>query len=154
MNIDAHQRFSDFIKSAGLKGTEQRAVILDAFLGTDAHVSVDDLHHIISNADKKVGYATVHRTMKLIAECGLAREVMFNDGISRFENTLDSSHHHHLICNDCGQIIEFSSKVMEIEEKRLAKKYDFEIESHHFKIFGICKSCRDQKKRNNSRTVL
>ncbi len=147
METEAQQIFNDFIKTAGLKGTEQRALILDIFLRTNEHVSVDDLHNLITRKNKKVGYATVHRTMKLIAECGLAREVMFNDGIARFEHMLDNSeHHHHLICNRCNQIIEFSSKAMEAEEARISRKYGFHIESHHFKIFGICQKCRTKKK--------
>lgn len=142
MVADAHQIFDDFIRGSGLRGTEQRALILDTFLSTDEHVSVDDLFGMVKQENKRIGYATVHRTMKLIAESGLAREVLFNDGIARFEHTLDSQHHHHFVCNSCGAIIEFSSKIMEDEERRLAKSFGFEAESHRFEVFGICKKCR------------
>lgn len=147
METDAHQIFSDFIRDAGLKGTEQRALILKTFLGTDEHVSVDDLFGMVKRENKKIGYATVHRTMKLIAESGLAREVMFNDGIARFEHTLDTAHHHHFVCNSCGKVIEFSSKAMEAEEKRIAKSFGFEVQSHHFKIFGLCRVCRRRNRK-------
>ena len=145
MNRDAKRIFDEFIKATGLKETEQRSLILDAFLNTDEHVSVDDLHHLLDRSGKKVGYATIHRTMKLISESGLAREVMFNDGISRFEHTLDSSPHHHLFCTVCGKIIEFSSKTLDAEEERIAAKHGFTVKSHNFKIFGTCRQCRSSK---------
>ncbi|MEZ5359290.1 MAG: transcriptional repressor [Candidatus Zixiibacteriota bacterium] len=146
MVTDAHQIFNDFIKGAGLRGTEQRALILDTFLNTDEHVSVDDLFGMVKLENKKIGYATVHRTMKLITESGLAREVVFNDGIARFEHTLDTGHHHHFVCKSCDAVIEFNSDAVDAEEKRLAKAYGFEVQSHHFKIYGICKECRRKKR--------
>lgn len=142
MRVDAHKIFNEYIKSSGLKETAQRGIILDTFLSTDDHVSVEDLHLILKKYRHKVGYATIYRTMKLIADSGLAREVSFNDGISRFEHTFDSEHHHHLICQECQQIVEFSSKALNAEEKAIAKKHGFKTYSHHFEIFGICKSCQ------------
>jgi Fur family ferric uptake transcriptional regulator len=149
MSIDAHQIFNKYIKSSGLKETAQREIILKAFLSTNEHVSVDDLNLILKKLSKNVGYATIYRTMKIIADSGLAREVSFNDGISRFEHTIDSKHHHHLICQKCKKIVEFSSEALDIEEKAIARKYGFETHSHHFKIFGICKNC--QKERNGNK---
>ncbi|MEE9441740.1 MAG: transcriptional repressor [candidate division Zixibacteria bacterium] len=155
MSIDAHQIFNEYIKASGLKGTTQREIILDAFLSTNDHVSVDDLHMILKKLSRKVGYATIYRTMKLIADSGLAREVLFNDGISRFEHTIDSEHHHHLICQKCKKIVEFSSEALDAEEKAIARKHEFETHSHHFKIFGICKDCRKmaERKQNQKKRV-
>lgn len=141
------QLFGDYIKSTGLRETTQRSVVLEAFLATMDHVSVEDMFRILKDDNQKVGYATVYRTMKLIAECGLAREVMFNDGIIRFEHTLGRSHHHHLICTDCGKVIEFESKTLDVGEEEVLKEYGFKHISHHFKIFGLCRKC--QKKTVN-----
>ncbi len=141
------QIFGDYIKAEGLKVTAQRNHILNAFLATDKHVSVEDVYLLANRGKRRVGLATVWRTMKLIAGCGLAREVAFNDGVSRFEHTHGKSHHHHLVCRRCKKVIEFSSDKMDAVERAIARDYEFELESHRFEIFGLCKECRGKKTR-------
>lgn len=136
------QIFNDYIRSEGLRGTEQRLAILDTFLRTEDHVSVDDLYGNLRKRNRKIGYATVHRTMKLIAECGLARVVRFEDGVARFEHRYNHEHHHHLVCTQCRKVIEFTSARMEAGEKSVLRRYDFKMESHRYEIFGICSECR------------
>ncbi|MFH1699630.1 MAG: transcriptional repressor [Candidatus Zixiibacteriota bacterium] len=155
MSVDAHKVFNKYIKSSGLKETAQREIILDAFLSTNKHVSVDDLNLILNKLSLKVGYATIYRTMKIIAGSGLAREVSFNDGITRFEHTINSKHHHHLICQNCNKIVEFSSEILDAEERAIAGKYKFETHSHHYKIFGICRDCQKKAelKQNKNKRV-
>jgi Fur family ferric uptake transcriptional regulator len=133
--------FAEFLKAQGLRDTTQRGRILDVFLRTEKHVSVEDLYRIINRSKSRVGYATVHRTMKLMAECGLAREVVFDDGVARFEHSYRHKHHHHLICTRCRKVIEFSSDAMEKAEKAILDRYGFEMESHHYKIYGLCREC-------------
>ncbi len=140
--MDEREIFDNFIKSEGLKGTLQRVAVLDAFLGTEDHVSVDDIHRILSRNRQKVGYATVHRTMKLIAQCGLARQVRFDDGVLRFEHRYRHKHHHHLVCTQCGKVIEFNSDKIDSAEKAILKKYGFAMHSHRHDVFGLCKGCR------------
>ncbi len=143
--MDERQIFNDYIKSEGLKGTSQRAAVLDVFLGTEGHVSVDDMHRMLSRRKLKVGYATVHRTMKLIAQCGLARQVRFNDGITRFEHQYMHEHHHHLVCTQCGKVIEFNSDRIDDAEKIILRKYGFLMHSHRYDVFGLCKECQNKK---------
>jgi Fur family ferric uptake transcriptional regulator len=140
--MDEREIFDNFIKSEGLKGTLQRVAVLDAFLGIEDHVSVDDIHRILSRDGQKVGYATVHRTMKLIAQCGLAREVRFNDGILRFEHQYKHKQHYHLVCTHCGKVIEFNSDKIDSAEKAILKRYGFTMHSHRYNVFGLCKECR------------
>ena len=145
MAIDEREIFGRFLRSRDLRGTAQRGMVLAAFLGTEAHVSVDDLYRIINSRGKrKVGYATVHRTMKLICECRLAREVAFDDGVARYEHSYRHEHHHHLVCTRCRKVIEFTSEAMEEAEKVILEKYGFEMESNHYKIYGLCRQCSRQ----------
>lgn len=139
------QIFDDYIKAAGLKTTAQRNHILDAFLSTDRHVSIEDVYVLANRGKRRVGFATVWRTMRLIADCGLAREVAFDDGVSRFEHTHGKSHHHHMICTECKAVIEFTSRRMDAVERSIAREYEFEPQSHRFEIFGLCKNCRRKK---------
>jgi len=145
--MEQRKVFDEYIRSTGLKGTTQRALVLDAFLATDEHVSVDDIYRLLRRKDCKVGYATIYRTMKLISESGLAREVMLGDGISRFEHTFGRKHHHHLVCTRCRKIIEFTSETMDRGEREIIEKYGFVQHSHRFEIFGLCDEC--QREENN-----
>jgi Fur family ferric uptake transcriptional regulator len=146
MTNDEHKIFGDYIRSEGLHETVQRMKILDAFLNADDHVSAEDIYRLVNRRQRKVGFTTVYRTMKLIADCGLAREVLFNDGIARFEHTYGKKHHHHLICTKCGKVIEFSSKIMDEAEKELLNRHGFELQYHQYEIFGLCRECREQSK--------
>lgn len=148
--MDERKIFDDFIRSEGLKVTSQRVAVLDSFLQIEDHVSVEDIHNILSRNRQKVGYATVHRTMKLIARCGLARLVRFDDGILRFEHRYKHKHHHHLVCTSCGQVIEFNSEKIDSVEKAILKKYGFTMHSHQYKVFGLCKGCRKKSNKPKS----
>lgn len=134
--------FMEYIRSEGLRETTQRTLILNTFLKTSQHVSVEDVYRMVNRDKRQVGYATVHRTMKLISGCGLAREVMFDDGIARFENIRGRRHHHHLVCTRCRRVIEFTSEVMDRVEQDIVTKHRFRPLSHHYEIFGLCWECR------------
>ncbi len=142
MFAEERQKFEAYIKSEGMRETQQRVHVLDTFLDIEDHVSVDDLYRILQERDDRVGYATVHRTMKLICDCGLAREVRFDDGIVRYEHNFRHRHHHHLVCTRCREIIEFESSEMDAGERRILKRYGFKMESHRYEIFGLCAKCR------------
>jgi Fur family ferric uptake transcriptional regulator len=143
MMTEEHKIFGEYIRSEGLKETSQRQQILDAFLSVRDHVSAEDIYRTVNRRDRKVGFTTVYRTMKLISDCGLAREVMFNDGVARFEHTYGREHHHHLICTRCKKVIEFSSRTMDDAERGILRKHGFELQSHKYEIFGLCRECRE-----------
>jgi len=138
------QRFESYVRSSGLKFTCQRELVLEAFLQIEEHVSVDDLYQMIRRDYRNVGYATVHRTMKLICDSGLAREVVFDDGVSRYEHS-HHSHHHHLVCTECRKIIEFESPEMERGEQKILKEYGFAMQFHRCELFGLCRDCQSRK---------
>ena len=81
---EAQSVFHDHLRRVGLKHTDQRDTILRTFLDTRDHLSTDDLYRLVRKQDERIGFTTVYRTLKLLAECGLASEVAFNDGIARY----------------------------------------------------------------------
>src|SRR5438876_1099295 len=130
--------FHSHLKRTRLKRTDQRDLILDVFLDTEGHVSVEDLYELVKKKDSTVGFTTVYRTMKLMTEAGLAREVRFIDGRARYEHEYKHQHHDHLICTQCGGLIEFYSPAIEELQDEIALKYQFKIRDHSHRIFGIC----------------
>jgi Fur family ferric uptake transcriptional regulator len=89
-----------------------------------------------------VGQTTVYRTLKLLTEAGLAREVRFGDGRTHYEHNYKHQHHDHMICSECGKIIEFFSAELEALQDAMAAKHQFEITQHLLRIIGICTDCQ------------
>jgi Fur family ferric uptake transcriptional regulator len=136
--------FSDFIAQKGLKSTRQRDIILDAFLSSDRHLSIEDLYLKIRAKHPNIGYATVYRTLKLFAESGIAREIQFGDGQTRYEHVAAGEHHDHLVCTRCAAIVEFENETIEQLQAEVAASHGFLIEKHKLEIYGLCQKCSSQ----------
>jgi Fur family ferric uptake transcriptional regulator len=133
--------FRKYISKEGLKFTRQREVILDEFLRTGAHLSTEELYLKVRKKHPHIGYATVYRTLKLLAECGLAKERDFGAGQTLYEAADRGRHHDHLICTECGAIIEFEDLRIEELQDQVAKKHGFTIRDHRLEIYGRCSKC-------------
>ena len=142
--------FLEHIQKAGLRRTSQRDLILEMFLKTEEHLSSEDLYWLVQKQDPSVGHTTVYRTLKLLAEAGLAREVRFGDGKTYYEHHYNHEHHDHLICTECGKIIEFFSAEIEDLQDKMAEKYGFRLTNHSLRMWGVCEDC--QKRTNELQT--
>lgn len=134
--------FIDYLKKKDLKLTDQRKIILDVFLKTDRHLSVEDLYSIAKKKDQSIGQATVFRTLKLLCGADIAKEVNLGDGKTRYEHKYGHEHHDHLICTRCGRFIEAMDPRIEKLQDHLCKKHGFMPQRHKMQIFGVCKRCR------------
>src|SRR5512142_2242739 len=135
---EAQEILHEHLKRVGLKHTEQRDTILRTFLDTREHLSTDELHRLVKKKDPKIGYTTVCRTLKLLAECGLASEVAFHDGIARYEHQFNRRSHHHMVCTECGSSVEFFSPEIDAVEREIGRKFRYTPTRHSFQIYGIC----------------
>jgi Fur family transcriptional regulator, ferric uptake regulator len=136
--------FHTHIQRAGLKRTSQRDLILEVFLRTEEHLSIEDLYRLVQQEDPNIGQTTVYRTLKLLTEAGLAREVRFGDGRTRYEHNYKHPHHDHMICTECGRYIEFFSAELEAIQDEIAAKHNFKPTQHSLRIFGICAECGER----------
>jgi Fur family ferric uptake transcriptional regulator len=138
---EARERFHRHLKKVGLKQTEQRDTILEIFVNTRAHMSVDELFRLVRERDSKIGITTVYRTVKLLAECGLASEVSFQDGVARYEHQLGRRSHHHMVCTECGSSVEFFSPQVDKLEAEIGREFKYTPTRHTFQIYGVCGDC-------------
>src|SRR6266702_5117668 len=134
--------FHEFITRKGLKSTRQRDIILDVFLSSERHMSIEELYLKLRAKHPSIGYATVYRTLKLFAEAGIARETHFGDGQTRYEHLLAGEHHDHLVCTRCGTIVEFENETIERLQAEVAERHGFFIETHKLELYGACEKCR------------
>ena len=142
MILEKKKAFNDFAASKGLRSTRQRDIILDIFLSTHQHISVEELYLKVKSSNTSIGQATVYRTLKLFTEAGLAREILLNDGQTRYEHALAGEHHDHLVCTSCNSIIEFEDETIEKLQKEIAARHGFLIKNHKMEIYGLCANCR------------
>ena len=133
----------------GLRSTDQRRLIVDTFFRAPNHISIEELLAQVRETEPKVGYATVYRTLKLLTECGVAHERRFGDGLTRYELADDTGHHDHLICVECGDIVEFEEPRIEALQEEVASKYGFELKSHKHEMYGVCPKCQKKAGRRN-----
>ena len=134
--------FFEHLKRSGNKRTAQRELILDVFLETEGHSSAEELYQIIKAKDPHVGATTVYRTLKLLAECGLAREERLGDGRTRYEHLYNHQHHDHMICMECGASIEFFNSEIEDVQDAASERLGFKVLDHKLQIYGICRQCQ------------
>ncbi len=134
--------FRQFLKEKGLLFSKQREQILAAFVKIKNHPTVDDLYNGVKKKNPRIGLATVYRTMKVMCDCGLAREIDFEDGVRRFEHNFHRQHHHHLVCTKCGRVIEVTNDRIESLQKKMAREHNFASTRDTMKIFGLCSKCQ------------
>lgn len=132
------ERFREYLTSKGLKFTRQRRTIAEVFFNSGAHLSLTELLDLARAEQSSIGYATVYRTMKLMAESGLALEHKFAEGNVRYEPTVDGEHHDHLICVNCGRIVEYEDEDIERLQEELAHRHGFKVVGHRHEIYGEC----------------
>lgn len=142
--------FAAYLAKHRLKRSDQREAIVDTFLRSQSHLSVDDLLHLVQKRRADVGRTTVYRTLKLLQAAGLAQELELR-GESRFEREYNRAHHDHFICQHCGDIIEFESPEIERIQDEIAAGLGFVIEGHRHQIFGQCRACASRPQRAEAR---
>jgi len=139
-------RLEAFLRTRGLRLTRQRLAILDAIYATHRHLTTDQLYDLLQKGPRtarlKISRATVYRTLALLCEGGFvqALDVGREQG-TLYEHTLGHEHHDHMICLDCGRIIEFSDAQLERAQEAAVRRAGFRSTSHRLNVFGSCARC-------------
>ena len=134
-------RLRDHVVRNKLKSSTRRELILETLATIGRHVTAEELLRDVRVRDPRIGAATVYRTLRVFQDSGIVAERRFEGGATRFE-VVGEEHHDHLICLSCGTIVEFEDDVIELEQKRVALVYGFELLMHRHELYGICPSCR------------
>lgn len=140
------EHLKDQLKAKGYKLTPQRRAILDTVIENQGkHLSTEEIYDIVKKGCPEIGLATVYRTLQLLSELDVLSKLSLDDGCVRYElNNHEEDHqHHHLICTNCGDVIEVVVDLLEALESEIEQNYDFKINDHKVKFFGICKKCQE-----------
>ena len=135
----AKLRFLAFLESKNLRLTSQRSAIIDTAFSTHEHFTADQLLAWSRQRDSSVSRATVYRTLPLLTESGLVREMDFGGDHKFYDpNYAEHPDHNHIICKDCNRIIEFESDTIARLEKQISHKLGFSVTSQRLQITASC----------------
>ena len=134
------------LKKKNLKFTRQREVILKVIYNSSGHHSPEEILTLVKKEfpNENIGIATIYRNLAFFEEEGLVESISFGKNGKKYE--IGHRHHHdHLVCIECGKIIEFIDDIIEKRQEEVAKEYNFKMVDHIMKIEGICQECQNKK---------
>jgi len=134
--------FRTFISGKGLRNTPEREEIIEEIFSSHNHFDIDELYLRLKHNGSKVSKASIYRNIPLIIECGLIKEVWFEDGHMHYEHIYGHGPHCHLRCIGCGKVVEFVDQGLKNIEERIADENGFQILDHRLDITGYCSKCR------------
>lgn len=134
-------RFINYLKSKDLLLTRQRARVLEEVMRTSGHFGAEDLCLRVCSGEPRVSRATVYRALDLLVGSGIVEKVRLGEDQYRFELSKEGTHHDHLICVRCGQVIEFFSEHIEGLQDEVCKGMKFTPGGHSLVIYGLCLRC-------------
>lgn len=134
-NMRKKQNYEQKLRTAGLRITRQRRVILGILADTDDHPNAVEIFQRANDIDSSISLSTVYRTMKILENNGTIHRHAFSGGPSRFEQA-DGQHHYHLIDIETGQIIEFQSNIIEKLQEKIAHSLSYDIIHHRLEFYG------------------
>ena len=149
------ERIYAFISDKGLRKTSQRDAIIEAAFSTTEHYTAEELLAMAKKIEPSVSRATVYRTLPLLVECGVLKEMDFGKDYKFYDpNYIDHPHHNHLICVDCNKIVEFEDQHIELLEDCISKRLGFSPASKSLRIEANCDelkklgACKNKKRSN------
>ncbi len=137
--------FDEYVRQQGCNSSRKRDLVVKAFLKARGHVSAEELYDRVKKQDPRIGYTTVYRTLKMIADSGLAKVTDLGDKVKRYERRVGREYHAHLICSQCGHSLEVFDPEIEALTANLSKRQRFVPANQCFEIFGICAQCRKKR---------
>lgn len=147
LSLENIETLKENLKKEGYKLTPQRRAILNGIIKSEgSHLTAEELYDLVKSDCPEIGLATIYRTVQLLEEMGTIRKLDLDDGCSRYElNHVEEIHqHHHLICKRCGRVIEVEGDLLDELESIVEKQYNFKIEDHSLKFYGVCDKCLDK----------
>ena len=141
MDSAVSEKIDAFLQLKGLRRTAQRDVIIQAAFGTEEHFTAEELWDMARKIDSSTSRATLYRTLALLVESGLLREIDLGRDQKCYDpNFIDHPHHNHLICTDCQKVVEFEDTHLEVLEDCITRRLGFSPSNKGVRIEASCDS--------------
>jgi Fur family ferric uptake transcriptional regulator len=138
----ALSKLRTYLRENNLRFTTERVIILEEIFSSTPHFDAEQLFIQIRNKHQHISRATVYRTLDLLSQIGIIKKENLGQGYASYELNLNVPHHDHMICVECGKVVEFVDDVIEKRQKEISEKYGMDMIRHQLQIFGRCKEHR------------
>ncbi len=143
MDEAIREKLETFIRRKGLRRTAQRDRIIAEVFSKDEHFSAEELFERVRRSDENASRATVYRTIALLVEADLLRQIDLGDDQTTYDpNFIEKPSHNHLVCIDCGKVVEFEDPGIEVLSDCVTRRLGFRAVRHSVKIEATCEQLR------------
>lgn len=132
------------IRSQGKRVTPHRLLLLEVMQEHGGHLDADELHLLAKAREPRLSLSTVYRTLSLLKELDLIEELHFDEEHHHYEIKVREAEHHHLICLNCGEIIEFENPLIDKIKAQVAQDQNFRVTGAHIDLKGYCQRCSER----------
>jgi Fur family ferric uptake transcriptional regulator len=148
----ALDRFRHVLRERALKSSRVREAVARAALGQTGHFTVEDLLSALREGGVNEAHmATVYRAIPLLLEAGLIQPALvLNSDSQHYEVVFEREHHDHLVCTNCGRVVEYQSAALLALQRKIAARYEFTLDEQTSELHGRCKSCRRASPENSN----
>ena len=145
VHFQEKRQFKKLFKQEHIDSFEDRYKVLEAFLQTEKHVTVEEVHHLLENNGWQLEPEFIRETLQLMCRFGFASRSRFDNGVILYEHRHLGQHHDHMICTKCRKILEFEEEQIEQLQIKIAAARGFHMLQHRLEIYGICNSCLQER---------
>lgn len=145
--VDARekQRFLSFLRERGMRVTQERLVLFDEIFSRHGHIDAEELLDGLKERGEKISRATVYRNLDLLVECGLVSKVRLGRNRFQYEHVHEGQRHDHLVCAECGRVVEFVSPGIAALQTEICRAHGFVPDEHTLQISGVCVRCAEER---------
>ena len=130
------------LRQAGVRITPQRQAILRYLISSHTHPTADEIYQALSPDFPNISVATIYNNLRVFKDIGIVKELTYGDSSSRFD--FNTHNHYHIICEQCGKIVDFQYPQLNEIERLAQNMTDFDVTHHRMEIYGVCKECQDK----------
>ena len=140
--VTTENQINNTFRQRGYKLTPQRRAVIASISKSNEHLTPAEIHERLQAEHPGIGLVTVYRTLEILDELGLICETRAGGACRSYMVRSESAHHHHLICSECGSVVDFTDCELEELEKQLTAKTRYAITGHLLEFTGVCRNCQ------------